>query len=65
MFRSMTLLAAMAAAMLAWQAAAVAQTSPPAPAAAPAAVEHPPDEVLAENAQTRLKTSCLWQGLEL
>jgi len=54
MFRSMTLFAAMAASMLAWQAGAVAQTSTPAPASAPAATVHPPDEVLAENGETRL-----------
>ena len=54
MFRSITLLAAMAASMLAWQAAAVAQTPAQAPASGTAAAEHPPEEVLAENAQTRL-----------
>jgi peptidyl-prolyl cis-trans isomerase C len=54
MFRSMTVLAAMAASMLAWQAAAVGQTSTQAPAPAPPATQHPPDEVLAENGETRL-----------
>ena len=54
MFRSMTVLAAMAASMLAWQTAAVAQASAQAPAAAAPATQHPPDEVLAENGETRL-----------
>jgi len=54
MFRSMTLFAAMAASMLAWQAAAVAQTATPALASAPAATQRSPDEVLAENGETRL-----------
>ncbi|HEX4522659.1 MAG TPA: peptidylprolyl isomerase [Casimicrobiaceae bacterium] len=54
MFRSKTLLAALAASMLAWQGIAIAQTPTQAPALAPAATQHPPDEVLAENAQTRL-----------
>ncbi|HEX3633601.1 MAG TPA: peptidylprolyl isomerase [Casimicrobiaceae bacterium] len=53
MFRSTAFYAALAAAMLAWQAAAVAQTPTPVPASAPVAA-HPPDEVLAENARTRL-----------
>jgi len=54
MFRSMTLFAAMAASVLAWQAGAAAQTPAPAPASTPAATVHPPDEVLAENGETRL-----------
>lgn len=54
MFRSMSLFSALAAFMLAWQAAAVAQTSTQTPASAPAATQHLPDEVLAENGQTRL-----------
>ena len=54
MFRSTTLFAALAASMLAWQFPAVAQTSVPAPAPPPAAAQPPSDEVLAENARTRL-----------
>ncbi len=54
MFRSTTLFAALAASMLAWQVPAVAQTPVPAPASAPAAAQHPSDEVLAENARASL-----------
>jgi peptidyl-prolyl cis-trans isomerase C len=54
MFRSTTLFVALAASMLAWQFPAVAQTSVPAPAPPPVAAQPPSDEVLAENARTRL-----------
>jgi len=54
MFRSITFFSALAASMLAWQGAAVAQAPAPAAATAPATAEHPSDEVLAENARTRL-----------
>jgi peptidyl-prolyl cis-trans isomerase C len=51
MVRPIIFFAALLAPMLACQAGAVAQT---APAPAPATLQHPPDEVLAENGQTRL-----------
>lgn len=53
MFRSTNCMPALLAAALAWQGVAAAQT-PPTPVPAAASDQHAPDEVLAENAKTRL-----------
>ena len=54
MLRPITVFAALLASTLACQGAALAQAPAPAVAPAPANAQHSPDEVLAENAQTRL-----------